>query len=206
MKTIDRYIQLANLLGDMFPRVLEVVVHDFSDLDHSIVHIVNSHISGRKVGDGASELGIRRLLKKESIPDVLVNYTNQNSLGKQLKSASLAIRDDEGIMIGAFCLNFDNSHFEQFKTFLDGFINYEINSFVGTDDIKTKTREGEVEKEIRAYQLKHNLTNITYKNKQDIVSHLLNSGFFDKRGSISSAAEVLQLSRQCIYNYLNKSS
>ena len=42
-----RYIQLADVLGQMFRDVLEVVIHCFKDLDHAIIYIVNNHISGR---------------------------------------------------------------------------------------------------------------------------------------------------------------
>ena len=131
-----RYIQIADLLGSLFKNSLEVVVHDFRDLDHSIIHIVNGGISGRKIGDGASELGIRRLLAKETIPDVLVNYENRNERGQKCKSGSLAIRDDDGKMIGAICLNFDVEPFTQFQRFLEFFVQSEMNPLVGQEDIR----------------------------------------------------------------------
>lgn len=201
-KIFERYIQIADVLGKVFPNVLEVVVHDFKDLDHSVIYIVNGQISNRKVGDAASELGIRRLLEQEDIPDVLVNYINQNSRGQKFKSASIAIRDDNGKMIGAFCFNFDLSQFEQFQRFLEFFMSCENNTLVGPNDINDKNLTNE--EEIQNYLLQNGLSSVqlTYKDKQEIVHHLHEQGFFKKRGAISSIANSLQLTRQCIYNYL----
>jgi predicted transcriptional regulator YheO len=202
----ERYIQLADVLGQMFSPLLEIVVHDFTDLDHSIIHIVNGHISGRQIGGAASELGIRRLLKQEAIPDVLVNYANKNHQGQRLKSASMAIRDDQGNMIGAFCLNFDVSQFEHFQKFINFFISYEDNALVGPSDINDKhlSNEEEIENEIKTYLLKNGLisTQLTYKDKQAIVNYLQQQGCLKKRGAISAIANSLKLTRQCIYNYL----
>lgn len=208
INVFDRYVQIAELLGKVFPNVLEVVVHDFKDLDHSIIYIVNGHLSNRKVGDAASELGIRRFLEQEEIPDVLVNYINQNSRGQKFKSASMAIRDDKGKMIGAFCLNFDISQFEQFHKFIEFFMSAESNLLVGTNDINDKnlTNEEEIQKEISQYLHQRGLSSVqlTYKDKQEIVSYLQSRGLFNKRGAISTIANSLQLTRQSIYNYLHK--
>jgi predicted transcriptional regulator YheO len=205
-KIFERYIQIADVLGKLFQNILEVVVHDFKDLDHSIIYIVNGQISNRKIGDAASELGIRRLLEQENIPDVLVNYMNKNSKGQKFKSASMAIRDDDGKMIGAFCFNFDLSHFEQFQKFLEFFMSCENNILVGPNDINDKhlTNEEEIQDEIKKYILQKGLSfvQLTYKDKQEIVHHLHQKEFFKKRGAISSIATSLKLTRQCIYNYL----
>lgn len=202
----ERYIQIADVLGKIFPNVLEVVVHDFKDLDHSIIYIINGQISNRKIGDAASELGIRRLLDQENIPDVLVNYINQNNRGQKFKSASIAIRDDDKKMIGAFCFNFDLSQFDQFQKFLDFFMSCENNTLVGLNDINDRhlTNEEEIQNGIQNYLLKHGLNHIqlTYKDKQEIVNYLHQQGYFKKRGAISTIAHSLQLTRQCIYNYL----
>ena len=51
--------QVAAGIAAQFGSSCEVVIHDLSrNPDHSIVAIINGHVSGRKVGDGASnEIG-----------------------------------------------------------------------------------------------------------------------------------------------------
>ncbi len=203
----QRYIQIAEVLGQMFPSILEVVVHDFSDLDHSVIFIVNGHISGREVGAGASELGLRRLLKNENIPDVLINYTNVNPRGNRLKSSSLAIRDDKGQMIGAFCLNFDISAFEHFQSFLSLLMRSELLSTVGEGELApVSTVEEEIQLLVQDYLIQQHLvfSQLTYADKQAIVAYLDQKKCFRQRGAVIAVATVLQLTRQSIYNYLNK--
>lgn len=200
-----RYVQVANVLGQMFQNVLEVVVHDFRNLDAAIIHIVNGHISGRSVGGPASELNMHRLLDQDHFPDELLNYTSRNHRGQSLKSSSLAIRDGEGNIIGAFCLHFDMSQFEQFQKFLELFVNTKIHSLVGINDFGANlTHDEEIKNEIDAWKLKQGLSTaqLSYKDKQSIVEYLYHRGCFKKRGSISLIANELQLTRQSIYNYL----
>lgn len=200
-----RYIQLADVLGQMFRDVLEVVIHCFKDLDHAIIYIVNNHISGRSLGGPISEINLRRLLEEGQFPDMLINFSSRNSRGQPLKSSSLAIRDDQGKLIGAFCLHFDLSHFEQFQKFLDFFVNAKVDSFVGINDFGVnQPYDQEIKEEIETWLLKKGLhtAQLTYNDKQAIVNHLYQKGCFKRKGAISIVANALQLTRQSIYNYI----
>jgi len=201
----NRYIQLAELLGQMFQNVLEVIVHDFQDLDHEIIYIVNGHITGRLKGAPISELNFRRLMEQDQFPDLLVNFSSRTIRGQNLKSSSLAIRDDEGKLIGALCLHFDLSQFEQFQKFLEFFVNSKVNSLIGLNDLgASHPHEDEIKAEIESWLLSKGLyaAQLTYKDKQAIVGHLYRRGCFRKKGAISGVATHLQLTRQCIYNYI----
>ena len=44
--------QLADGIAAQFGEKCEVVIHDVSAMNRSIVYIVNGHVSGRKLGDG----------------------------------------------------------------------------------------------------------------------------------------------------------
>lgn len=201
----NRYIQIGEVLGKMFPNILEVVVHNFADLDHSVIFIINGHISGREIGSGASELGMRRLLAKENIPDLLINYANVNLRGNHLKSASIAIRDDAGKMIGAFCLNCDVSHFELFQKFLEPLICRTPLPIVGESELAShSTIEEEMKTFTQEYLMRNNLvlSQLNYSDKKEIVLYLSKKGLFKQKGAMLAAAAVLKLTRQCIYNYL----
>jgi predicted transcriptional regulator YheO len=166
---------------------------------------VNGHISGRSLGGPTSELNMRRLLGQEQLPDALVNYTSRNDRGQLLKSSSLAIRDSNGKMIGAFCLHLDISQFEQFQKFLEFFISSHNLSRLGINEFSnSQTQDDEFKQEIDQWMLQQGLftAKLTYKHKQAIVEHLYQQGSFKKKGAISSIAANLQLTRQSIYNYL----
>lgn len=200
-----RYILLAEVLGQMFQNVLEVVVHDFKNLDHAIIYIINGHISGRSEGGPVSEINLRRLLEEGQFPDKLINFSSRNNRGQQLKSSSLAIRDDQGKLIGAFCMHFDLSQFEQFQKFLEFFVSAKADSFVGINDFgASQPYDQEIKREIDTWLFENNLltAQLTYNDKQSIVDYLYQKGCFNRKGAISIVANVLQLTRQCIYNYI----
>lgn len=201
----NRYISIADVLAQMFPNVLEIAIHDFKDLDHAIIYIANGHISGRSLGGPVSEINLRRLLEEGQFPDKIVNFSSRNSRGQQLKSSSLAIRDDEGRLIGAFCLHFDLSHFEQFQKILELFARAETDSFVGINDFGvSQPHDQEIKDEVEAYLLKKGLgtTQLTYNDKQSVVDYLFHKGCFIRKGAVPIVANFLQLTRQCIYNYI----
>lgn len=200
-----RYMQIADVLGQMFPNILEIAIHDFKDLDHSLIHIVGGHISGRTVGAPVSELNMRRLIEQDDFPDALINYMSRNFRGQTLKSSSLAIRDENGQVIGAFCMHFDLSQFEQFHKFLEFFLHTTPDPFVGLNDFgQSQPFSEEIHEEIKNWRLVNGLFSapLTYKDKQAIVEHLSLRGFFKKKGAIPCIAQALQLTRQSIYNYL----
>lgn len=204
-RVFARYISLAEVLGQMFQNVLEVVIHDFKDLDHAIIYIINGHISGRSLGGAISEINLRRLLEQDQFPDKLINFSSRSIRGQPLKSSSLAIRDEKGKLIGAFCMHFDLSHFEQFQKFIEFFTAANVDDFVGINDFGTsQPQDQEIESEIDHWLLKEGLqaTQLTYKDKQLIVNHLYQKSYFKRKGAIPIIANYLKLTRQCIYNYI----
>jgi len=108
------------MLSEMFGPVLETVVHDLRTPDQSIIAIFNEHITDREIGDPATDLG-RKLIAGD-FPDKLVGYENESPSGHPLKSSSLAIRDEEGALIGVMGLNMDVAYFEKFGSFIERFI------------------------------------------------------------------------------------
>ena len=57
-RRLETLKQIAAGVAAQFGSNCEVVIHDVSGNrpDHTIVHIENGHVSGRKVGDGASQV------------------------------------------------------------------------------------------------------------------------------------------------------
>ena len=101
--------QLAKGVARQFGSNCEVVVHDLSsgDPEHSVVAIENGHVTGRRLGDGASHI-VWEALKAD--PDSLtdrLSYLTRTEDGKVLKSSTMYIRDDEGKPVGIFAINYD---------------------------------------------------------------------------------------------------
>jgi len=202
---LQHYVNMAEAIGKMMAPVLEVAVHDLRQPQSSIIAIFNGHLTGREVGDGATNLGLRRL-KGEDLSDKMIGYANESPDGTKMKSSSLAIRDDEGALIGALCLNLDISYFEQYGKFIERFISTHENEHIedGEDFGATTPRE-DIKDAIDQVRISKGWMGQSLSNDQKrmIVEHLYRQGHFKKRGAVTIMAEQLGLTRPSIYNYKN---
>lgn len=92
---------LAKALGSN----CELVLHDFSRADDSIIAIENNSVTGREVGDGLDELSFHLLQHNQNPPD-LFNYKGHRN-GKTLRSSSILLRDESNKPFGALGINID---------------------------------------------------------------------------------------------------
>lgn len=101
---------MAAGIAAQFGSNCEVVVHDLSrHPDHSIVEIVNGHVTGRKVGDGASHVVIEQLQTNDPEPKDHLCYLTKTPDGKILKSSTVYIRNSKGKVSAIFSINYDIS-------------------------------------------------------------------------------------------------
>lgn len=101
---------MAAGIAAQFGSSCEVVVHDLSrHPDHSIVAIENGHVSGRKVGDGASHVVIEQLQSNDPEPKDHLCYLTKTPDGKILKSSTVYIRNSKGKVSAIFSINYDIS-------------------------------------------------------------------------------------------------
>lgn len=207
---LDRYVTMARILAEMFAPSLETVVHDTSNPEHSVIAIFNGHLTGRKIGDPATDI-VQRLMDGK-FPDVLVGYENESPNGHKLKSSSLAIRNDDGELVGVMGLNLNISYFEQFKKFIEQFIATHRSEHVPESEHfqslvpngMTSPRE-DIKDAIDRFRIANNWSSRVLDNdkKRKIVEHLYREGYFKNRGAVTIIADLLGLTRPSVYNYKN---
>lgn len=117
---LDQIKHVAQGLGDTFAPFCEVVVHDLTDPKNAILAIHNN-LSGREVGQPATELGLARIADPD-YPQVISNYANTFTDGRQAKSTSIGIKDADGTYVAALCLNIDLTFFQATQTLVGQFI------------------------------------------------------------------------------------
>lgn len=206
---LAHYVNMAQVLGEMFAPILETVVHDLREPDNSIIAIHNGDLTGRELGDGATNLG-RRLLNGD-FPDVVVGYENKSPNGQKLKSSSLAIRNANGELIGVLGLNMNVTYFKQFGSFIEQFISSERSDHVTSPERFETTPDGistpreDIEQAITHYITSRNWNGkqLSYSDKREIVEHLYSNGYFKSRGAVTIIADELGLTRPSVYNYKN---
>ena len=102
--------QVAEGIAAQFGSDCEVVIHDLNRiLDHSIVFIVNGHVSGRKVGDGASHVVMEQLQSNDQTTKDHLCYLMKTPNGKILKSSTVYIRNNRGRVSAILAINYDIS-------------------------------------------------------------------------------------------------
>lgn len=213
--------QIAQGLGETLAPFCEVVVHDLLQPDHAILSIHNN-LSGRKVGAPATELGLARILDPR-FPQIVANYANRLSDGRQVKSTSIGIKDSNGQYVAALCLNFDLSLFRGLQSVLEQFgrIGTVLNIDESIHAPKPGTRRRRAKSisvqpvpsgadRIRTYIDEFAAFRATTPralrsaDRRTLVRDLKAAGHLDVRRSMETIAQYLGVSRATVYNDLKE--
>ena len=113
--TLESLIMIAHGIARHFGNDCEVCIHDLqaNDLEHTICYIINGHVSGRKIGDGASKIVLETLeaLKKgDNVSDHLGSRTHTSD-GRILKSSTIFLKDESGKYRFILGINHDMTDF-----------------------------------------------------------------------------------------------
>lgn len=207
---------LTKAIGQTFGTDCEVVLHDLSNPNNSIVSIENGHITGRKkggpiIGGPTADLGLEFFLNGDPNISSVIGYETRTSNGKTLKSTSIFFRDGQGVPIAALCLNYDITELMKIKTAIEVFCTIS-NTKTGIEDHSENKIDNSMDVESNLTQIIHNsieATNIPVhqmdkEQKLNIVRTMNRRGVFLVRGGVERAAQALAVSRFTIYNYLDE--
>jgi predicted transcriptional regulator YheO len=194
---LEQVKQIAEGLGQTFAPFCEVVVHDLRDPDQAILAIHNN-LSGRDVGDPATELGLARIAD-EDYPQVLANYPNRFADGRRAKSTSVGIKDSSGRYIAALCLNVDLNQFRGIQNVLDTFC---AASGAGTRESLDPANAEALRERIDRFAVGLSTTPQALKTAQRraLMQELRQAGFLEVRKSMEIIAAHLGVSRATVYN------
>ncbi|MFJ9733362.1 transcriptional regulator [Streptomyces sp. NPDC101171] len=193
--------KIAVALGRMFPGLCEVVLHDLRDPRHA-VRAIENNLSGRRVGDSATELGLARIADPE-YPGVIQNYPNRFPDGRPAKSTSIGIKNAAGDYVAALCLNLDVSVLSP--------VTLALSNLVATDD-DHRDQPLETLRDRNARELRRAVETLAAERggtprslsrdaKKALVRHLHAEGYFDSRDAAQTIADLLGVSRATVYNY-----
>ncbi|WP_374771766.1 PAS domain-containing protein [Streptomyces sp. NBC_01310] len=193
--------RIAVAVGRMFPGLCEVVLHDLRR-PRSAIRVIENNLSGRQVGDSATELGLRRIADP-SYPSVIQNYSNQFPDGRPAKSTSIGIKNADGRYVAALCLNLDVSTLSPLALTLANLVATGIEH----QDEALETLRDRTGRELRAvidsFAAERSSTprSLNRDQKRELVQQLHREGFFETRSSAQHIADQLGISRATVYNY-----
>ena len=202
---LEHYVKVGEVIAEMFAPNLEVIIHDLQTPEHSIIAIFNNHITGRKIGDGTSDIGYKKL--EDELPDKIVNYNNQSPSGSDLKSSSLTIRNSDDKIIGSMGLNFDLSSFVNIKEFLEMFTEtFTLDNLPKREEFFMWSVKDEIQQALNKYIASHHLQGkvLNRKDKLNVVAFMKKEGHINKKGAISILSEMLAITRPTLYKYIKE--
>lgn len=199
------YVVIADMLTKTFGQECEIVLHDLTIPERSVVYVANNSVTGRQVGQSFDQLVKQVILSNDLKEDYVVNYFFTAPNGKLIRSSTLLIRDEVGKLAGAMCINLDTTRIQSQMDYLREWLPPEsevedhisthsqpehiadmvtglINSIIGEQSPEQMTREERLAK----------------------VRFMEEKGIFLMRGSIELAAERLGVKEVTIYSYLDE--
>lgn len=203
---LDSLRQIAKGIAAQFGSNCEVVVHDVSsrDPEHSIVAIENGHVTGRKVGDGASHVALEQVRNADAQPSDHYCYLMRTPDGKILKSSTMYIRDRRGKVVAILGINYDISALLLVES--------AVHELVSTGD----DEPAEPEKIINVNDVLNELIEqsvalvgkpVALMNKDDkmrAIGFLNQSGAFLVTKSSDKVAKYFGISKYTLYSYIDK--
>ena len=196
--------QVATGIAAQFGSDCEVVIHDLSkNPEHSIVAIVNGHVSGRKVGDGASNVVMEQLQSNDPEPKDHLCYLMKTPDGKILKSSTVYIRNSKGKVSAILAINYDISK----MLMIEG----AIKSLISTPE----SQQAEPEKIVNINDLLDDLIQqsvalvgkpVALMNKEDkvkAIQFLSQNGAFLVTKSGDKVAKYFGISKYTLYSYID---
>lgn len=197
MSNLKEYFSVAQMITTLLHPHAEVVIHDLKT--GKIAALYNT-FSKRKVGDASL---IEELSDYTSLPDVFSVYSKINWDGRKLKSSTATLRDKNKIPIGLLCINLDVSKWEEFRHFLDQWSNIQNDQGLSEPLFKDDWRE-KINRYVSDFLKKEGTTlkMLSKAKKQNLIHALYQKGAFKAKHAATYVADVLDLSRATIYNYL----
>lgn len=201
-------------IGSVVGQNTEIVLHDLTKPECSVIDIVNGHISGRIVGSPVltgprKDLGFTAALHSpedviKTDPVVISNYPTTGVNGNILRSSTVVFRDAAGLPYASLCINADMNGLIAAHACLEQLL------------APAKKSEQEIAEQpdmellmteiIQASLTSSNTSNraMNKKAKLEAVRQMQERGIFIVKGGIEKAAAALGVTRYTIYNYLDE--
>ncbi len=198
-------IQMLTQMGEALYRTIgpqcEVVIHDLSDLEHSIVWIMGT-VTERTVGGCMTSRGLS-LVRSGCTADTY-NYTTRTRSGKMVRSSQVFMKDKKGRPFASVEINFDTSPFVAFRHSLETLADpdeaYDFqDAFIDDAPQMLETLFQDAVKFIGKPTAQ-----MSKADRLRVVQILDEAGAFELRKAIPTVAGYLGVTRFTIHNYLNE--
>lgn len=204
---VKMYIPLVDFIADSLGPNHEVVLHDVTNINESIVAIRNGEITGRKVGGPLTDLSFKLIKENaQSNKDYVYNFGKTKN-GRKMKGSTYFIKDNTGKIVGMLGINTDISLYIDLQEQLRKFIGIEINAEKEEVNENFSSSIEEIMEDMISEvinNLKVSVDRMDHVEKMEVVQTLSEKGVFLIKGSVGRVSEYLQTSEATLYRYINK--
>ncbi|MFE7083676.1 transcriptional regulator [Priestia megaterium] len=204
----ENFVRTADMIVETFGENCEVVIHDFRDVSNSIVYI-KGNVTNRELGAPATTLLLKDLYKyKDDIKDKF-SFSARTSDGRLLKTSISFLRDESGAVIGCMGINLDVTDLIMANKLINSITKtkgIEVISQIETEEYYPKNIEEVFEKIVDETYSQFTMAGPDMKREDKLrfVEMLDEKGAFMINGAIEKISELLNVSKQSVYNYLDE--
>ena len=197
------YIPVADMIAKTWGAECEVVLHDVVDPEHSVVYVANGSVTGREIGQGFEHFVKSALESGDASEDFVANDFFRKK-GKLIRTSSAMIRDDEGKLIGALCINIDMTRMLEQAEYIQSFL----------PQPKAKTPVGKPVPQSNVEEMVFSLidniladcetASLSREERIAKIRFMDTRGIFQLKGSIEQVAQRLGVNKVTVYSYLDE--
>lgn len=209
---LRRYFPIADYIAAINGKHCEVLIHDLSDLNHSICYIVNGYITNRSVGGSITNYALQLLQKREYLnKDSVTNYTGTTRDGKRiLRSSTYFIKDENQEVLGLLCVNLDITDLLRAQDVIGDLLILNPPKRTDAEGVEKGSErfDGSVDDIVQEIidtvilESGLQLVDSTIAEKRTLIGKMESKGVFKFKGAVNKVANVLGVSPQTIYRYL----
>lgn len=201
------YIPVLKGLAEALGPDYEIVLHDTSDPEHSVIAIENGHITGRTVGSSVTDYARFLLARPEvSGSEYVANSLTRTRDGRRLRTTTIFIRDEKKNVIGYLCVNFDMERAEALKAMADHLTGVRDDSYseVPRDEGPPGQMDALMERNLKLMRRRIGkpLRLSTRQEKLEAIRILDREGFFRLKGAVETLSREMGNTKYTVYSYL----
>lgn len=205
-QTIRSYIPIAQMIADTFGRHCEVILHDFSSPQSSVVYTRNNVVTNRQVGESFTEYFVKEvLLSRKFHDDCSANYMMRGENGRLIKSSTALIRDGNERVIGALCVNMDVTCMSELLSRLSEMMGMEEEHSQAENEVEVVPDIKQIVDDIIDRTVgSQDIDSMSREQKIELIRFMNSKGIFLIKGSTDKVAERMNISRVTVYSYLDE--
>lgn len=203
---IEKYVPVADMIAETFGDHCEVVLHDLSQPQSSVVYIKNNVVTHRSVGESFTENFVTDvLLSRKFNNDMSANYMMEGEDGKKIKSSTVLIRNSNGKVVGSMCVNLDITYMSELLSSLSSMFGIQEPARIKQEEVEVMPNIAEIVTDIIDKTIgERDASSMSREQKIEVIRFLNERGIFLIKGMIDQVAERMGISKVTIYGYLDE--